>query len=225
MENVTSADAEVVRILEGFRRFDAYTLGDAARRAMTGGILQQLKPQSADTTFVGRALTARLCYEQNKKIPLNEYGAAQLREHVQPGDVIVLDAGGLMMSAMGELAFAHLVSRGAAGAVVNGCVRDVEQLEEMALGLPVFALGTAIPTVAGSARIVDIGCTLYLSGVRIDTGDLVAGCRGGVVVVPWQDQSAVFDEAQRIADSDRLVRDGLKGGESMSQLWQKHKSF
>lgn len=225
METANGASPDVAGVLDQFRRFDAYTLGDAARRAMTGGILQQLRPQSADTTFVGRALTARLCYEQHKSIPLNEYGAAQLREHVQPGDVIVLDAGGLMMSAMGELAFAHVVSRGAAGAVVNGCVRDVEQLEEMALRLPVFALGTAITTVAGSARVVDIGCTLYLSGVRVDTGDLVAGCRGGVVVIPWQDRSAVYHEAQRIAESDRRVRDGLQSGESMPQLWQKHKSF
>jgi len=225
MEQNMSANDNAASIIEEFRRFDAYTLGDAARRAMTGGILSQFKPQGANSTFVGRALTGRLSYEQHKKIPLAEYGGAQLRERAQPGDVVMLDAGGLMMSAMGDLAFAQLSGRGAAGAIVNGCVRDVEQLEEQSLGLPVFALGTAIPTVAGSARIIDVGCTLYISGVRVENGDLLAGCRGGVVVIPWADRSAVLEAAKLIAESDRRVREGMQGGESMLQLWQKHKSF
>lgn len=211
-------------ILARFRVLDGYTLGDAARRAGTGGILQAFKPQGARTAFAGRALTARIHYEPHKTIPLQEYGGAQLREQAKPGDVIVLDGGGLMMSAMGELAFAHLVRRGAVGVVLNGCVRDVEQLEAMDLDLSVFAMGTAISTVAGSARIVDVGATLYIQGIRIDTGDLVAGCRGGVVVAPWADRAAVLQQAELIAAGDRKVRDGLARGESMMQLWSAHKS-
>ena len=217
------APSEIAQTLAEFGRFDAYTLGDSARRAGTGGVLSQFKPQTADSVFVGRALTARICHEQHRSIPLKDYGGAELRERVGPGDVIVLDGGGLMLSAMGELAFANLVGRGAAGAVVNACVRDVEQMEKLQLGLPVFALGAAIPTVAGSARIIDVGGTIYISGVRIATGDLIAGCRGGIVVLPWQDREAVLAEARAITESDRLVREGLQRGESITQLWQRHK--
>ena len=141
------------------------------------------------------------------------------------GDVIVLDGGGLLMSAMGELAFAHLVRQGAQGVVLNGCVRDVEQLEQMDLALPVFALGTAIQTVAGHARILDVGATVYIQGIRIDAGDLVAGCRGGVVVVPWADRAAVLEQAQLVGESDRRVREGIARGESMSRLWTDHKNI
>jgi regulator of RNase E activity RraA len=213
------------QIIESFRAFDAYTLGDAARRAMTGGVLRCLQPQTSVTTFVGRALTARVCYEQHKTVPLSEYGAAALRDRVQPGDVIVIDGGGLMMSAMGELAYANLARRGAAGAVLNACMRDAEQIDAMQLGLPVFALGTAIETVAGHARIIDIGEPVYIQGVRIASGDVLAGCRGGLVVLPWADHAAVLAEANTIARSDQQVMAGIERGESMSEIWRKYKSF
>jgi regulator of RNase E activity RraA len=212
-------------IIAALRGFDGYTLGDAARRAQTGGVLHAFKPQTARTAFVGRALTARVHYEPNKSIPLKEYGGAQLREHAKPGDVLVIDGGGLMMSMMGELAFAHLARRGAAGVVLNGCIRDHEQLEAMDLPLSVFAHGVANTTVAGSARIIDIGGTVYVHGIRIATGDLIAGCRGGVVTAPWADCDAILQQATLIADSDRSVREGLARGESMPQLWARHKNL
>jgi regulator of RNase E activity RraA len=218
-----SADTE--EMLAALRGFDSYTLGDAARRAQTGGVMQAFKPQTGRTAFVGRALTARVHYEPHKNIPLKEYGGAQLREQAKPGDVIVLDGGGLMMSMMGELAFAHLAQRGAVGVVLNGCVRDLEQLEVMDLPVSVFALGVAISSVAGSARIIDIGGTVYIHGIRIATGDLVAGCRGGVVIAPWADCGTILHHAKLIAESDRNVREGLARGEPMPALWAQHKNF
>jgi|Laugresbdmm110sn_1035088.scaffolds.fasta_scaffold73748_2 regulator of RNase E activity RraA len=218
-----SFDPVVDPVLAELCCFDGYTLGDAARRAQTGGILHSFKPQARRTSFVGRALTARIHYEPHKDIPVKQYGGAQLRDQAKPGDVIVLDAGGLMLSAMGELAFAHLVRQGAVGVVLNGCVRDVEQLLSMDLALAVFALGTAMATVAGHARIIEVGLPVYLSGIRIETGDLVAGCLGGVLSAPWDDRQAIVEQARLIGESDHQVRDGLKRGESMTELWYKHK--
>lgn len=220
---MTPPDTQFDPAIEAFRNIDAYTLGDAARRAGTGAVLHQLKPQTAHTTFVGRALTARIHHEPHKHIPLNGYGSAQMRAHVRPGDVVVIDGGGLMLTAMGELAFADLVSRGAAAAVVNACVRDLEQAANLGLELPVFSVGVAITSAGGTSRIIDIGAPVYLSGVRIETGDLVAGCRGGLVIVPWTERAAVLDQALQITRSDQLVRDGLQRGESMTQLWQQYK--
>lgn len=225
IDGTMNTDDDIARLLEAMQRFDAYTLGDAARRAGTGGVLRQLLPQTGRTQFVGRALTARIHHEQHRSIPLKDYGGAQLREQAQPGDVVLIDGGGLMLSAMGDLAFANLVRRGAAAAVVNACVRDVEQLEALQLPLPVFALGVAIASVAGAARIVDVGAPIYLSGMRIETGDLVAGCRGGIVAIPWADRDAVLAQAELILDSDRRVREGIERGESMTQLWAQHKAF
>lgn len=216
--------ADTARILEAMRAFDGYTLGDAARRAGTGAILRHLQPQTPGSVFVGRALPAKIQFEPHKQIPLSEYGSARLRDLVEPCDVIVLDGGGLMLSAMGELAYRNLVKKGAAGAVLNACVRDAEQIAAMGFAMPVFALGTAIETVAGRARVIEIGEPVYIQGVRVARGDLLAGCRGGVVAVPWADVDAVRREALAIAASDAQVAAGIERGESMAEIWQKYKS-
>ena len=209
--------------MAAFASIDAYTLGDGVRRAGTGGILHGLRPQVGATRFIGRALTARIRHEPHRDIAVRDYGGAALRDRAQPGDVVVLDGGGLPLTAMGALAYAVLSRHKAAAAVVNACVRDLEQMEDMATGLPVFALGAGITSVAGHGYITDIGEPVHIDGIRIATGDLLAGCRGGIVVIPWADRGAVLKVAQAIIESDNLVMQGIERGESMDSLWNKYK--
>src|SRR5436309_11337503 len=108
-----------VDAMEQFRRLDAYTIGDGARRYGAGGAIQSLTPQTAGVRFVGRALTARIQYEPNKEIPLADYGAAKFLDRVSPGDVVVLDGGGRFLSALGDLATLIIQRRGGVGVVLN----------------------------------------------------------------------------------------------------------
>ena len=49
----------------------------------------------------------------------------------EPGDIIVVDAGGDLTNAlMGELMLAHGITRGVAGFVINGAIRDVDAFVE-----------------------------------------------------------------------------------------------
>ena len=209
--------------LSAFSDIDAYTLADAARRRGVGGVIHALKPQTARSRFVGRALTARVRYEPNRDIPLKDYGAGPLLDRAGAGDVLVLDGGGLFLTMLGDLAVARLARCGAAAAVVNGCVRDVEEMEED--DLPVFAIATAITTIAGHGYVADIGEPLNIQGVRISSGDLVAGCRGGIVAVEWSERVDVHQEALRILESDRRVMAGIRDGKSVGDLWQQHKNL
>lgn len=208
--------------IEAFKGIDAYTIADAARRIGTGGVIHKLRPQTTLTTLLGRALTARVQYEPNKDIPLKDYGAGPLFDRAAPNDVIILDGGGTFLTALGDLASIILKRRGAVGAVVNACVRDIESMEKE---FPVFAIETAITTIAGHGFITGIGEPVHIDGVSIATGDLVAGCRGGIAAVPWAMAGTVLKAALRIVESDRLVQEGIRRGETVSDLWQKHKKL
>ncbi len=201
---------------------DAYTLADGARRAGTGAVLSSVRSQTSSTCFVGRALTARVHFEPNGAIPLGEFGTGALIDRAGPDDVIILDAGGIMLTVMGDLAILALKNAGVAAAVLYGCVRDLEQIET--IGFPVFAVAPAVSTIAGRGKITAIGEPVHIEGIRIATGDLIAGCRGGVVVVPWQDHEQAVAEATLILDSDRKMLEGIKRGETFSTLWRKHKA-
>jgi len=202
---------------------DAYTLADGARRAGIGAVLHGLKPQSSAAQFIGRARTARIDYRPHGQIPLAEYGTGALLESCAPGDCLLLDGGGIMLTAMGDLAVHALHRSGAAAAIINACVRDIEAIEQ--IGLPVFARGPAITTMAGRAKIVGIGDPVTIDGVTINNGDLIAGCRGGIVAIPWQDRTRALTEARRVLTSDQQMLAGIEAGESFSTLWAKHKAL
>jgi len=204
-----------------FLSLDAYTIADAARRRGTGGVIHGLTPQNDASRFVGRALTARVQLEPHKEVPLSQYGAGALLDRVSQGDVVLLDGGGLFLSALGDLAATIIQRRGGVAAVVNAAVRDIEDINPQ---FPVFSAGVAISSIATHGFVTGIGEPLFIAGVRVETGDLVAGCRGGIVTVPWSDRDAVLQEALALVESDRLVRAGLERGETMGELWQKHKA-
>lgn len=204
-------------------KLDAYTLADAARRIGVGGVVMGIKPQTRATQFTGRALTARVRHVPNTAVPLGDYGIGQLLDQVKAGDVVVLDVGGVRLTAMGDIVGTYLARIGAAGAVVNGLIRDAEEID--ATGLSVFALDVGISTVAGHGFIEGIGEPVWLEGIRVATGDLVAGCRGGVAVIAKEDVQAVRKVALEIRESDRKVMESLGRGEPASAVWKRHKSI
>lgn len=218
---MTSEEKKLSVGIADFANIDAYTLGDAARNCAVGGVIQRIGPQTSATKFVGRALTARIEYTPNGSIPLARYGGAAFLDRVSPGDAVFLDGGGQHLSALGDLAFAMVQRRGGTAAIVNGGVRDIEDADP---SFPVFAVGVAILSFAGRGFITGIGEPISVDGIRISTGDVVAGSRGGLVVVPWAERDKVLREARTIIEIDRRMREGIAQGQQMTDLWRQHKS-
>ena len=206
--------------LDSFSGIDAYTLGDAARRHGVGGVFHSLKPQTDTPKFVGRALTARIEFQPNGNIPLSQYGATAFLDQVSPGDVLFLDGGGHFLSTLGDLAFGITQRRGGMAIVVNAAVRDIEDADP---NFPIFALGVAIASIAGRGFVTGIGEPIFIDGQRVETGDVVAGCRGGIVTFPWAERDGVMQYAQAMIETDRLVREGIARGAKISDLWVQHK--
>jgi regulator of RNase E activity RraA len=67
---------------------------------------------------------------------LHDFQAGKIIDAVSPGDVLVIDNGGHRVSTFGGLATLAAKLKGAAGLVVDGGVRDLEEMVEHAL--PVF---------------------------------------------------------------------------------------
>jgi RraA family protein len=101
---------------------------------------------------------------------------------IEPGDVIIVDAGGSTLNAvLGDLVSTKAKHRGANGFVVDGLIRDLPNIKE--LDFPVFARGiTPIgPLHRGPG---EINYPICCGGVVVNPGDLIVGDAMGVVVVP-----------------------------------------
>lgn len=87
----------------------------------------------------------------------------------KPGDVIILsnDGGESYRSLIGEIMFTYLASRGAAGIIIDGPIRDIDAVRKMEM--PIYATGTnpAGPYKEGPGEInVPISC----GGISINPG-------------------------------------------------------
>jgi regulator of RNase E activity RraA len=128
----------------------------------------------------------------------------------RPGDVVVVDAGGHPDRAIiGELLCRYAQSRGIAGIVVDGAVRDVGEIA--ALGLPVFARAVSHlgPYKTGPG---EIRGPVTIGGTPVMQGDVVVGDENGVVVVPRPRLQDVAAAAEALVDRERAAVEAIDAG-------------
>jgi regulator of RNase E activity RraA len=113
----------------------------------------------------------------------------------EPGDVVVVDAGGDLTNALiGELMLAYAERRGLAGIVIYGAVRDFGAIRVGSF--PVFAAGVTHrgPYKDGPG---EVNVTIAIDGMVIEPGDLILGDDDGLVSVPFTHAEEIYQAAQK----------------------------
>lgn len=127
-----------------------------------------------------------------------------------PGDVLVVDAGGVPPAVWGELATNSAVNRRLAAVVVHGAIRDTRDIR--ALGFPVFA--RCLSSHAGEPKgFGETRVTLRVDGIECRPGDWVVADRDGVMVVPRARAVEVANRAMYCLEAENRIRAEITGGE------------
>lgn len=128
----------------------------------------------------------------------------------EPGDVVVVDAGGVLEQAIvGEIMTAWARQRGLAGMVIYGAIRDVDIVGKS--DFPVYACGYAHrgPYRDGPG---ELNVPIALGGMIVSPGDLVVGDSNGVVVVPYALIAPTLARAATIAKHENELVDQIASG-------------
>ena len=183
---------------------DALRTCGKAFQTMDGGI----KPLAPQLRLAGPAFTVR-CY------PGATWAMEQALEKARPGDVLVVDAGGRDdLIIMGGLMSTRAEHRGIAGVVVDGAVRDVDDI--LALNFPVFTRHVCAR--AGTfAEIGELQTTLCCGRVPVSPADWIVADNSGVVVVPKTMLEEVAKEAESIHLKESRMANILTDGKSLAE--------
>ena len=100
----------------------------------------------------------------------------------------------------------------AAGAILDGYVRDADEIER--LGFNVFCRGTYAQDQGVRGQVIDYRCTIEIDGVRIAPGDLLFGDREGVLVIPRAVEREAVAKALDKVRTENKVADAIRGGMS-----------
>jgi 4-hydroxy-4-methyl-2-oxoglutarate aldolase len=130
----------------------------------------------------------------------------------EPGDVLVAATGGHTGAAVtGDLLLGVARNRGVVGFVTDGLVRDIVDLEGLAL--PIHAMGVT-PNSPSKRGPGTIGFPVVCGGRVIASGDVIVADRNGVVVVPRQLLAETLANLERVKAAEAAllarVRDGLR---------------
>lgn len=122
--------------------------------------------------FCGEIVTIR-CFEDNSLVGETVRAPGE-------GRVIVVDGGGSLRRALlGDLLAAAAVENGWQGLVINGCVRDVEILETIDLGVKALA---ACPVRTDKRGEGQFGVPLRFAGAQMEPGQYLYADANGIVV-------------------------------------------
>lgn len=195
---------------EAAARLGAATMHEAAGR--TGALPAGIRPVADGFRVAGPAFPVRCPVGDNLWLHRAIYAA-------EPGDVLVAAIPGTdAYGYWGEIMSCAAAARGLGGLVIDGGVRDVEQLGE--IGFPVFSATVAIRgTVKDPAGAGALGEPVELGDVRVCRGDLVVADTDGVAVVPAERIDEVIEAAERRQQTEAEVMDRLRAGESTLSIF------
>jgi regulator of RNase E activity RraA len=205
MSDTTTPEDPLVELFAGLLTANVSdameTLG--LRRAVITGYAMLGPPGSS---IAGRAFTLR----QMRKHGSDDRNAAMTkhidvtRELAQPGDIIVIDTGGMIdVATWGELHAARCIRRGIVGMITNGATRDADILRTM--DLPVFC--KAFTPVKGQWDVVtaSLNQPVVLDSVQIRDRDIIVADETGIIVVPPQHAREVAELAGRIRAAEEVA--------------------
>ncbi len=133
---------------------------------------KSFKNYGGRTSFGGQAVTVK-CFEDNSRVK-------ELLATDGDGRVLVVDGGGSIRCALlGDMIAESAVKHGWAGVIVYGCVRDIDAMRQMELGVQALA---SIPQKSTRKGIGEVGVTLQFGGVTIRDGDYVYADNNGILV-------------------------------------------
>lgn len=139
------------------------------------------------------------------------------------GDVIVIYNGSPHVAPWGELATLSCLNKGVAGVVIDGAVRDVDDIRR--LNFPVFAVSIT-PNAGEPKGFGEINAEIQCCGQTVKPGDFIVGDDNGVVVVPKERGYEIARRAVEVEKTERRIRDEIKRGKTLSEVmylqkWEK----
>ena len=180
----------------------------------------RIRPLREDFVFAGRARTISW---MNVFVPESNPYALEIEfmDKLQKGDVVVTSTDAALRNApWGELMSTAAKARGARGAVIDSCVRDVKKI--FALHFPVFATAISPLDSNGRGRVAAYDVPIECGGVLVNSGDLIVGDYDGIVVVPKIVEKKVLELAFDKVSKENTTRNELLQGRFLKEVFDKY---
>lgn len=200
-------------LIQAFLRVSTPNISDAMHKQ---GALQGIRPITTGFHMAGQAVTVRTMDGDWAK-PIEAIDKAE------KGSVLVVDVNHGETAVWGELATWSAKRKGLAGVVIDGAVRDYDDL--LKIKFPVFSR-YIVPNAGEPKGFGEIGAEITCGNQTIHTGDWIIGDDSGVVVVPQEIAQEIANRALDVKEQENRIREEIRHGGSLGSVlkvkkWEK----
>src|SRR3990170_4920422 len=189
--------------IEKFKDIPASLISDCLNRYYA--MKAEIRPIFEGIRLIGPALTIQSMAGNNMMSHL----ALTL---AKPGDVLVIDARGYTGNAVwGGVQALYARKTGVAGLVVDGAIRDVEEMRKMRF--PVYCKGIT-PAGPHKGWADNINVPIQCGGIPVNPGDLIVGDDDGVAVIPQEYIERVYEDSLKRLKLEKSWIKNIENGQS-----------
>ena len=178
----------------------------------------QNRCQSMDARIKPCAPGMRICGQARTVVPMPGDNSMLLTacSLAEPGEVVVVAGAGLEDVAMaGEWVMRGCKSRGLGGLVIDGSVRDMQEIRS--IGFPVFSKGS-VPRGPHKSFGGKMDVTAAVGGIAVNPGDLIIGDDDGVTIVPLGVMDEVLKRCLDLMAKEKIWSQQLDAGKSLMEV-------
>ncbi len=189
----TAFDRVAQSLVTTAKNLPVAVIGDISHRLFSfhGGFQNYSKKARG---FAGSALTVRVR-------PGDNLFLHKALDIAQAGDIVVCNGGGAIDNALlGEMMGRYAASRGIAGIVIDGAIRDQDGLRD--LDIPVYARAVT-PNGPWKSGPGEVGYPIAAGGLSIASGDLVVADDDGIIVIPRVEAQDIIEKAKAHAEVEK----------------------
>lgn len=213
MKTILFKKYDKTQLKEAFMMVSTPNISDAMHKQ---GAMRDIRPIISGVHMVGQALTVRTMDGDWAK-PIEAIDKAEL------GWVLVVDVNRGKTAVWGELATWSAKIKGLAGVVIDGAVRDHDDL--LKIKFPVFSR-YVVPNAGEPKGCGEIGAEITCGTQTVRTGDWIIGDDSGVVVVPQETAQEIANRALDVKEQENRIREEIKQGGSLGSVlklkkWEK----
>jgi 3-hexulose-6-phosphate synthase/6-phospho-3-hexuloisomerase len=213
MKTVLFKKYDKTQLKEAFMMVSTPNISDAMHKQ---GAMRDIRSTIPGVHMVGQALTVRTMDGDWAK-------PVEAIDKAEAGWVLVVDVNRGKTAVWGELATWSAKLKGLAGVVVDGAVRDYDDL--LKIKFPVFSR-YIVPNAGEPKGCGEIGAEITCGAQIVRVGDWIIGDDSGVVVVPQEIAQEIANRALDVKEQENRIREEIKQGGSLGSVlklkkWEK----
>jgi len=186
-------------------------ISDAMHRARA---MRNIYPLITGKRIIGRAVTVHTMDGDWAK-------TVEAIDVADKGEVIVIKCSGDKEAVWGELATSSCVNKEIAGVVIDGAVRDVDDIRK--LDFPVF-IRREVPNAGEPKGFGEINVKIECGGLGVSPGDWIVADDNGVMVLPREDAYEIAKRSLEVKKhEERLRAEIVEKGRTLAEIVELYK--